>query len=213
MGEGRASGQGTARLTGPPGATVTLGAIRITTRAPGAELFFPPLRAAGSALMLALFGAACGVIGAAAVFGLVRSGDSEAASLLALAFAGVFALPLTGLGLLFFAVAAWTAFNSLAVEVDNTGLRTARRWLGFVVARRMLPRHDIAAIEIHLMARYIGVFGALRYYRLIAHARGAQPRQRALVIADSLKGDAMAEEVKNLIIAQLEMPELAQVCN
>jgi len=213
MGEGRASGQGAARLIGPPGTTVTLGAILITTRAPGVELYFPPLRAAGSALMLALFGVACSVIGAAAVSGLARSGDSETASMLALAFAGVFALPLMGLGLLFIAIAVWTALNSLTVEVDNTGLRTVRRWLGFEVARHALPRQEIAAIEIRLTARYIGVFGALRYYRLIALGREAQARHGTLVIADSLKGDARAEEVKNLIIAQLEMPELAQARN
>lgn len=210
MGQGRASGQGAARLSGPPDTTVTPGAIQITARAHGAELYFPPLRAAGSALMLALFGAACGVIGTAAVSGLVRSGESATASMLALAFAGVFALPLLGLGLLFIAIAIWTALNSLTVDVDITGLCTVRRWLGFTVARHALPRHEIAAIEIRLMAKYIGVFGASRYYRLVALARESQARPRTLVIADSLKGDAMAEEVKNIVIAQLEMPELAQ---
>jgi hypothetical protein len=193
--------------------TLRLGAILVTTRAQGVELYFPPLRAAGSALMLALFGIACGVIGAAAVSGLARSGDSATASMLALAFAGVFALPLTGLGLAFIAIAVWTALNSLTVEVNNTGLRTVRRWLGFEVARRALPRHEIAAIEIRLTAKYIGVFGALRYYRLIALGRGAQARHCTLVIADSLQGHAMAEDVKNIIIANLEMPELAQACN
>lgn len=210
MGEGRASGQGAARLTASPGTTVTLGAILITTRAPGVELHFPALRAAGSALMLGFFGVACGVIGAAAVSGLARSGGSETASMLAFAFAGVFALPLTGLGLLFIAIAVWTALNSLTVEVNNTGLRTVRRWLGFEVARRALLRQEIAAIEIRLTAKYIGVFGALRYYRLIARGRDALVSDRTLIVADSLKGYAMAEDVKNIIIAQLEMPELAQ---
>lgn len=200
-------------MTGMPDLPNRLGAILITTRAPGIQLHFPPLRAAGSALMLGLFGAACAVIGVAAVSGLVRSGASEAASLLALAFAGVFALPLAGLGLVFIAIAAWTALNSLTVEVDNTGLRAIRRWLGFEVGRRALSRHQIAAIEIRLAAKYIGVFGARRYFRLVAFERGAQARDRNLVIADSLKGDAMAEELKDIIVAQLEMPELAPARN
>jgi hypothetical protein len=190
-----------------------LGAILFTPRAQGVELHFPPLRAAGSALMLGLFGVACGVIGAAAVSGLAHSGNSATISMLALAFAGVFALPLTGLGLLFIAIAAWTALNSLTVDVDNTGVRTVRRLLGFEVARHALPRQAIAAIEIRLAAKYIGVFGAQRYYRLAAVGRSAHAGPLILVIADSLKGDAMAEEVKNLVIAQLEMPELAQARN
>jgi hypothetical protein len=198
------------RHNGPPSTPLRLGAIRVTTRAPGVDLYFPPLRAAGSALMLALFGVACGVIGAAAVAGLVRSGSSEAATMLALAFAGVFALPLTGLGLVFIAIALWTALNSLTVEVDIAGLRTARRWLGFEVARRTLPRHEIAAIEIRPTAKYIGAFGALPYYRLVARGRDSQAQTRSLLIADSLKGQAMAENVKNIIITNLGMPELAQ---
>ena len=96
-----------------PASPRTLGAILITPRTPGVELHFPPLRAAGSALMLGLFGVACGVIGAAAISGLARSGDSATASLLAIAFAGVFALPLIGLALLFISIAVWTALNSL----------------------------------------------------------------------------------------------------
>ena len=60
----------------------TAGAIRITPLASGIELYFPPLRSAGSALMLALFGAACSMIGLAAVAGLARSGESAPASML-----------------------------------------------------------------------------------------------------------------------------------
>lgn len=209
MGEGRAGGQGAARLTEPPG-ILRFGALLVTPRARGVEMYLPPLRAAGSALMLALFGVACTVIGAAAVSGLARSGESATASMLALAFAGVFALPLAGLGLLFLAIAVWTALNSLTVEIDSTGLRTVRRCLGYEVARHVLPRHEISAIDISLTAKYIGVFGAQRYFRLIARNRDAQARPRNLVVADSLKGHAMAEDVKDFVIAQLEMPELAR---
>ena len=101
----------------------TVGAIHIVPYTAGIGLHFLPLRAAGSALMLALFGGACSVIGLAAVSGLVRSGETATASMLALAFAGVFALPLLALGQLFIVIAIWTAANSLHVEVSSAGLR------------------------------------------------------------------------------------------
>ena len=172
-------------------------------RADGIALYFPPLRAAGSALMLALFGGACSVIGLAAISGLVRSGESAA---LALAFAGVFALPLFALGQLFIVIAVWTAANSLQVEVSAAGIFTVRRWFGYTLVRRELPRDAIAAIESRLAAKYVGAFGAMRYYRLVACARDSgQP----LLIADSLKGPDMVDEIRQLIIEHLALPGLA----
>ena len=81
--------------------------------------------------MLALFGVACSIIGLAAIAGLVRSGDTAAASMLALAFAGVFALPLLLLGQLFIVIAVWTAANSLRVEVTSGGLKVVRNLFGY----------------------------------------------------------------------------------
>ena len=184
-----------------------VGAIHVTPRPSGVGLFFPPMRAAGSALMLALFGVACTVIGLAAISGLARSGETASASLLALAFAGVFALPLFALGQLFIVIALWAAANSLQVEVDGSGLATVRRWFGCRVARRVLLRDDIAAIDSRLAARYVGAFGGLRYYRLVA--RGRHPHQPPVLIADSLKGPAMTEEFRCLFIEHLAMPDLA----
>ena len=158
--------------------------------------------------MLALFGAACGVIGGAAISGLLHSGDSSATNLLALAFAGVFALPLAGLGALFIAIAAWTAVNSLTVEVSPAGLRTERRCLGFSIARRAMARDDISALDVQLAAKYIGVFGTARYYRLIARSRNS-----TLLTGDSLKGPDTAENVRRLIIEHLGIPELAASSN
>jgi hypothetical protein len=201
-GEGRES-QG--RIETP--AAHTIGAIHVTPRESGVGLFFPPMRAAGSALMLALFGMACTVIGLAALAGLAGSGESASASLLALAFAGVFALPLLALGQLFILIALWAAANSLQVEVDSNGLATVRRWFGCRVARRVMLRDDIAAIDSRLAARYVGAFGNSRYYRLIA--RGRQPHQPPVLIADSLKGSAMTEEFRLLFIEHLALPGLA----
>jgi hypothetical protein len=202
MGESGERGEGQGRVT----LSQTIGAIQVTPRAGGVELYFPPLRAAGSALMLALFGIACSVIGLAAISGLVRSGESAAASLVALAFAGVFALPLFLLGQLFIATALWSAANSLEVEVSAAGIITVRRWFGYAVARHALAREEIAAIDSRPAAKYIGAFGGARYYCLIARG-GAPPRR--ILIADSLQGPAMTDELRHIIIEHLAMPALA----
>ena len=204
MGESGESREGQGRIMS---LSRTVGAIQVTPRGSGIELYFPPLRAAGSALMLALFGIACTVIGLAAITGLAHSGESAPASMLALAFAGVFALPLVALGQLFIVIALWAAANSLQVEVSSAGLFTVRRWFGYRLARRALRREDIAAIDSRLAARYVGAFGNTRYYRLIARAR--QPDLPPLLIADSLQGPDMTDEIRRLFIEHLAMPGLA----
>ena len=196
------------RQNGAPDTPRGFGAVRMTQRGPVIELYFPPLRAAGSSFLLALFGAACCVIGGAAISGLVHSSTTFAANLLALAFAGVFALPLVGLGLWFIVIAVWTAANSVSVEVSTAGLHTERRWLGYAFARRSLARDEIMALDVKLAAKYIGAFGAARYYRLIACGR-----DRPLLIADSLRGVEAAERMRNIIIEHLEMPGLAARSN
>lgn len=208
MGEARESSESQGPLNGLPEVPHRIGAACITARGPGVELHFPPLRATGSALMLALFGAACSVIGIAAIAGLLRSSGSVAATLLALSFAGVFALPLVGLGLWFLAIAIWTAANSLIIEIGAAGLQMERRCFGFLFARHTMPSADITAIDAQPAAKYIGVFGAVRYYRLFARGRN-----RALLVADSLKGQAMAGQMRNLIIERLQMPGLAATSN
>ena len=181
----------------------TVGAIHIVPYTAGIGLHFPPLRAAGSALMLALFGGACSVIGLAAVSGLVRSGETATASMLALAFAGVFALPLLALGQLFIVIAIWTAANSLHVEVSSAGLRTVRKCFGYTIVQRAIARDEIAAIDSRLAAKYIGAFGSVLYFQLVARARNsAQP----VLIADSLKGSGMVEEIRQLIVEHLGPP-------
>ena len=61
--------------------------LEVAPHADGVALYFPPLRAAAAAAMLALFGLACSLIGLASMSGLASSGSEESASLLALAFA------------------------------------------------------------------------------------------------------------------------------
>jgi hypothetical protein len=202
MGESRESREGESRIGTPR----HIGPVRITPLPSGIALYFPPLRAAASALMLAFFGVACSIIALAAMAGLVRSGDTEAASMLAFAFAGVFALPLFALGQVFIAVALWTAANSLQVEITDAGLTTVRRWFGYVVARRSAGSADVNAVESRLDAKYMGAFGALRYYRLFARSRLLPG---GVLIADSLRGAELTEEIRQLVIEHLRLPALA----
>ena len=205
MGESGQSGKDPGRMT--DSATRSIGAIQVTPRADGIGLYFPPMRMAGSALMLALFGIACTVIGMASILGLTHSGESASASMLAFAFAGVFALPLVALGQLFIAIALWSAANSLEVEAGRAGLLAVRCWFGWRVARRVLPREDIAAIDSRLAARYLGAFGNSRYYRLVARTR--TPNLPSMLVADSLRGPDMTDEIRRLLIEHLGIPALA----
>ncbi|MDB5809498.1 MAG: hypothetical protein JWN94_1620 [Betaproteobacteria bacterium] len=152
--------------------------------------------------MLALFGIACSIIGLAAIAGLVSAGES---AMLALAFAGVFALPLFALGQVFIAIALWTAANALRVEVSAAGVTVVRSWFGYTLSRYSVPREQIAAIESRFAAKYVGAFGSTRYFRLFAQTVNVP---RPLLIADSLKGREMTEDVRQLIIRHLALPEL-----
>jgi|GEM_PF-1258451 hypothetical protein len=192
--------------SGRVNASRSIGGVQITESGGTTQLCFPPRRAAGSALMLTIFGAACSIIGVMSVAGLERSGDSPASSNVALAFAGVFSLPLFAIGQLFIVIGFWTAVNSLAVEASAAGLRSTRRCFGIAVARRSMAHTDIAAIESRMAARYIGAFGRSRYYRLIASGR--DPTHRSMLIADTLKGIEMTSEVRRIIVDRLAITGL-----
>lgn len=201
MGEGGEGREPENRVSAAP----QPGAFRLLPLEAGIALYFPPLRAAGAALMLGLFGVACSMIALASIGGLARSGETETASMLALAFAGVFALPLFLLGQLFLATALWTAGNSLYVEIGANGIRTERKWLGYPIARRAIAARDIGAVESRLGAKYLGVFSGARYYRIVAAPRGPA---RALLIADSLHGRAETEQARRLVLEHLRVPAL-----
>jgi hypothetical protein len=178
-------------------------AVRITPLDTCTELYFPPLRAPGSALMLGLFGVSCIVIGGAATSGLLHSGEVPAANFVALAFAGVFALPLVAVGLWFVVIAAWAAANSMTVEVRGAGLRVTRRVCGCAFARHEMRPDELTALELVPAPRYVGAFGSERHYRIRARA-GAS----AVIVADNLKGRAGAAELRRLIGEKLQRPEL-----
>lgn len=163
----------------------------------------PAGRAALPALMLALFGLACSIIAVAAFAGLVgKTGDATSA-MLALAFAGVFVLPLLAIGALFIAVALWSACNALTVAANVSELRSERRLCGVLLSKRALPVSELSAIDSQREARFVGIFGGARYYRLIARTPSGH-----LVLADHLKAAAETEALRQLFISAIARPEL-----
>lgn len=179
-----------------------IGAARVHHDASAVLVHCPALRTAGPALMLALFGTACSFIALASFAGLM--GGEAATSLLALAFAGVFVLPLLAIGALFIAVALWSALNSLTVALSANDLRVERRWCGLLLSRRTQAVPAITAIDCVREARFTGIFGGARSFRLLARAPGG-----ALLLADRLRGAEECERMKRLFAEAARRPDLA----
>lgn len=189
--------------------------VHISRTTDGIELYHPPLRTPALALLLALFGLACLVPALLAIAGIAPRGEPDAMALLVLALMGVFVLPLLVFGAVFMVGAVTMLANSLTVEITAAGIRTVRRVLGFVVAERALPSGDIADIELQLAARYQGMTGRAPYYRLVARSKSGPGlplrdayrqgklrayRNRLLIVAESLQGEATAQEIRALIL-------------
>ncbi len=166
----------------------------------------PALRNAAASLMLAAFGVACSMIAMMSFLGLINAGETAASSLLALAFAGVFVLPLLGVGGLFTGIALWNAFNALTVATANGELRVERRWCGLLLSKKSVPVSAIEQIDCMREARFNGIFGGARYYRLVART-GSGP----LLLADHLRGDYdETEKARQLFIGAIGRAELAE---
>lgn len=165
----------------------------------------PALRNAGASLMLAAFGAACSVIALASFIGLVGASSTNAQSLLALAFAGVFVLPLLGIGAMFIAIALWNACNALTAATAGGELRVERRWCGLLMSRKTVATSAIEKIDCVREARFKGIAGGARFYRLIA-----QTATGPLMLADHLRGDREeTEQTVGLFIDAIGRRELA----
>ena len=165
----------------------------------------PALRNGGASLMLAAFGAACSVIAMASFLGLAGAGGTAAQSMLALAFAGVFVLPLLGIGAMFIAIALWNACNALTAATAGGELRVERRWCGLLLSRKTVAASAIEQIDCVREARFKKLAGGARFYRLIA-----QTAIGPLVLADHLRGDREeTEKTLGLFVDAIGRRELA----
>lgn len=171
--------------------------VRVSQRTDGIALYFPPLRTPQAALAVGLFGIACLILPLFALSGLLATSQSNAHGLLMFALLGAFMAPLPVFGVVFVGLAVYLPANSLTVEVSPSAIRTVRRVFGIVCNRRELKCADIASLDVQIAAKYQGLFSAEPYFRLVAHH--ATLRKNDLVVAESLKGEALMTQMQALI--------------
>ena len=168
--------------------------LQRTRTSDGIELYFPPLRDAGTALALGAFGVLCTVLPLAAVYALVPLGVPVPYGLLILALIGGLIAPFMLCGIAFVCLGIYMLANSLRVAANSTRLLAVRRLCGFAVSRRELQCSEIAAIEADVPARFQNAFRTETTYRLIARAKAG--RGGDVVAAESLRGSVLMEQVK-----------------
>jgi len=184
------------------------------TDASGIELYFPPFRAPAAALTLALFGVTCLVPGVLAAVAVLPASGADSAGMVALWLMGIFILPFVAFGVVFIAVAAYLLANSLRVEVTGSGIVSARSVFGLPLAQRRVARADIAALDA-VALRYRGLFREDAHYGLVVKTKSGtgltlreawrtgrleQYRNRAVTVAEGLRGEALVERVRSEII-------------
>ena len=118
---------------------------------------------------------------------------------------GVFVLPLISIGTVFIAIALWTALNALTVAATQTELRADRRWCGIPLAQKIVAVETIHALDVLRDARFLGFFGGVRHYRLLARTTNG-----SLLLADHLRGADEVDAVKQLFVSALGRPALSE---
>ena len=170
--------------------------MSINETADALELYFPPFRAAGSAVLLALFGLIATGIGTIGLAAVLPGAAAHAGGLMSAMLIAGFILPFVGFGVVFVGIAAFTACNALLVRIDAQGVRTWRMLLGVAVSKRVLASSDIASVDPQIVSRDQSPFRGETVYRIIALNRD---RRRRVILAESLKGEEEMEHVRALI--------------
>lgn len=199
--------------------------VRLTRSLQGMELYFPPLRDPVAAAMLALFGISCfipGFFAAVAVAPLAKSGP---AGMLSLVLMSIFILPFIAFGVLFVVLAVYQVANSLTVRVTEAEIRSQRRVFGMMLRDQRVASANIAAIDAVAVLRHRKPREDVSYYSLVvkprsgagltmpeAHRTGriVQFRNRKVTVAESLRGEALMEEVKAEIVRTARLEHLLQ---
>ena len=103
----------------------------------------------------------------------------------------LFPLVFGGVGGAFTVWAFFALGNSLKVQFSPQGLRTERRLLGFMLAWHQVPRRDLQGLQ--LVQSYTSQSGSRHtvWYRI----RVALKSGKTITVADSLRGEAVAEQM------------------
>jgi hypothetical protein len=169
--------------------------VRITHTPDGVELYFPPMRMPEVALPLAIFGVIATILPAVAIAALLPS-LGGAGGMVSAVLVASFVLPFAIFGAAFVLLALYMFCNGLVVRADRYAIDTARVLFGIVIRRRKIMRGDIAAIEAEIASRYQSLFSSDPVYQLVA--RDGR-RSRRVVVAETLKGELLMEELKALV--------------
>jgi hypothetical protein len=182
------------------------------------------MRTPGAAAALALFGAACLVPGFFAAIAVAPLAISGAPGLLAVWLMSIFILPFIAFGILFIVLALYLVGNSLTVAVTESEIRSQRRVLGIAQRARRVERADIAALDAVPVLRYRWPRDDVPFYSLVVRTKSgagltlrgayltgrlAQFHNRNVTVAESLRGDALMEQVRGEITRAARLPQLA----
>ena len=174
--------------------------MTVNETADALELYFPPFRAAGAALLLGIFGLIATAIGTIGLAAVLPGAAAHAGGLMSAFLIAGFILPFIAFGVVFVGIAAFTACNALLVRADSDGVRTWRMLFGVAIAKRAMTRPDIAAVEPQIVSRDQTPFGGEPVYRLIALS---SDRARRMIVAETLKGEAEMERIRELLELRL----------
>lgn len=169
--------------------------VRITRTPESVELYFPPMRMPEVALPLAIFGVIATVLPGVAIAALLPT-LAGATGMVSAVLVVSFVVPFAVFGAAFVLLALYMFCNALLVRIDRHAIDTARVLFGIVVRRRKIMRADIAAIESEIASRYQSLFSSDPVYQLVARDRRRSSR---VVVAETLKGESLMEELKALI--------------
>lgn len=167
----------------------------------GIELYFPPWRIPHVALALAAFGVIACALALVGTAVMLESALANTAGVLGALMMVGFVAPLGVFGVIFLVLAVYMLANALLVRVEPAGIATSRRLFGLVVARRHVPREALAELEPEIASRHQSFFSVEPVYQLVA--RDATRKAR-VVVAESLQGAALMNEVKSLIESVIE---------
>jgi len=174
--------------------------VRLRRTETGIELYYPPLGLPSVALPLAVFGAIAFALPLAGAVALFPAAIATAHGLLTGVLVGAFVAPFALFGLVLVAQALFMVTSALHVIVDAGGIETRRILFGVIVRRRQVPRERIASIESSIAARHQSLVSSQPVYHLIAYD---EDRRTRLVVGESLRGEALMEQVKSTIESAL----------